>query len=97
MTWVIMQQLAELRTNIFYLIEIIEPCLKFAWLFLLWYNRGMKNSQYVLPPESIVDIAFQYNKVNYNLHINTVSGIISLEHAQNHDKKENPIFIKTIT
>jgi hypothetical protein len=57
----------------------------------------MKNQQYILPPESIVDIAFQYNKVNYNLHINTNSGIISLKHAKEHDEeKENPIFIKSI-
>ena len=69
---------------------------KFAWLFFLWYNKGMNSTQYALPPESIVDIAFQYNKVNYNLHINTTNGIISLEHANNKEKKENPIFIKLI-
>ena len=56
----------------------------------------MNSTQYALPPESIVDIAFQYNKVNYNLHINTTNGIISLEHANNKEKKENPIFIKLI-
>lgn len=73
-----------------------EPCREFAWLFFLWYNKGMKSTQYALPPESIVDIAFQYNKVNYNLHINTTNGIISLEHANSKEKKENPIFIKLI-
>ena len=56
----------------------------------------MNNAQYVLQPNSIVDIAFQYNKVNYNLHVNTSCGIITLEHAQKHDTEENPLFIKNI-
>ena len=46
----------------------------------------MKPTQYALPPESIVDLAFQFNKVNYNLHVDTHDGLISLELADSSDK-----------
>lgn len=54
----------------------------------------MKPTQYVLPANSIVDIAFQTDKENYNLHINTIGGIISLEHVR--ENKSHNLFHKII-
>ena len=50
----------------------------------------MKTQQYVLPPESVIDIAFQHAKVNYNLHINTNSGVIYLNPTE---ENSHPYFI----
>ena len=49
----------------------------------------MKPTQYALPPESIVDLAFQFNKVNYNLHVDTHDGLIKLELAETNHKDNN--------
>lgn len=48
----------------------------------------MNSKQYVLPPESVVDIAFQCNGKNYNMHVNTVSGLYMLEELSEKGKKE---------
>ena len=50
--------------------------------------HAMKPIQYALPSESIVDLAFQYDKVNYNLHVNTETGIIKLEHIETDNTRE---------
>ena len=53
----------------------------------------MKNQQYALPPDTVVDIAFQYQQENLNLHINTISGIIKLYKIGEEDK---PLFIEIL-
>ena len=60
----------------------------------------MNTTQYALPPESIVDIAFKHASTDYNLHINTHTGLISLqtiEEETNKDHLNNPIFIKLLS
>lgn len=56
--------------------------------------------QYALPPDSTVDIAFKHANTDYNLHINTHTGLISLqtiEEETNKDHLTNPIFIKLLS
>ena len=55
----------------------------------------MRNTQYALPNESIVDIVFQYNSINYNLHINTNVGLITLQTLNKH-KPDELLFAKVI-
>ena len=38
----------------------------------------MQAQQYALPPESVVDVAFQYAGENYNLRVNTNVGMLIL-------------------
>ena len=60
----------------------------------------MTNSQqYALPPDSTVDIAFKHASVDYNLHINTHTGLISLNTLEetNKDHLTNSIFIKLLS
>ena len=59
-------------------------------------RTGMQPKQYALPPQSILDIAFKYNEQDYNLHINTSGGIISLYEIKNNKQNTIPIFIKTL-
>lgn len=66
---------------------------EFYKIKILCYNKGMKNQQYALPPDTVMDIAFQYNKENLNLHINTINGIIELYKLE---EKEKPIFIQLL-
>jgi hypothetical protein len=56
----------------------------------------MNSTQYALPPESIVDIAFQTGTEKYNLHINTTEGIISL-YTLKEDKENAHVFTKLIS
>ena len=54
--------------------------------------------QYVLPPESVVDIAFKRASVDYNLHINTYTGLISLYTIENGESHtDTPVFIKSLS
>lgn len=53
----------------------------------------METKQYAIPPNTVIDLAFQYNKENLNLHINTITGLIVLHKVED---KENPVFIKII-
>lgn len=49
--------------------------------------------QYALSPDTILDIAFKYNEQDYNLHINTRGGIISLYEIKDNKVSTNPKFI----
>lgn len=49
--------------------------------------------QYALPPDTILDIAFKYNEQDYNLHINTRGGIISLYEIKDNKVSTSPKFI----
>ena len=56
----------------------------------------MQPQQYALPPQSILDIAFKYNEQDYNLHINTSSGIISLYEIKDNKADTTPLFIQML-
>ena len=48
---------------------------------------------YVIPPDAIVNLSFQRNKVNYTLHINNYAGLITLTE----ENKDKPLFIELLT
>ena len=61
----------------------------------------MKPTQHLIQPDSIVDLAFQFNKENYNLHIDTHEGLISLYkyntiQQTNELNNETPLFIQLL-
>ena len=55
----------------------------------------MQPTQYALPPESIVDIAFKYNGTDYNIHVNTYSGIITVQNITKETTED--IFTKILS
>ena len=52
----------------------------------------MDSQQFALQPNTIVDIAFQKNNINYNIHINTITGLIILKELN----KKEPLLIHLI-
>lgn len=52
----------------------------------------MNSQQFALQPNTIVDIAFQRKGINYNLHINTIEGLIILKKLNSRE----PLFVQII-
>ena len=68
------------------------------FFYAIIYSReeeGMQPTQYALPPESIVDIAFKYNGTDYNIHVNTYSGIITVQNITKETTED--IFTKILS
>lgn len=58
-------------------------------------TKDERESNFLIPPESITNFAFQYENENYNLRVNTCSGIITLSRQK--ENVEIPQLIKLLT